>query len=231
MTRTLLAVAVMAASGCLQAVDDASDRGSLSPGSDASNGSNGSNGLAPDGSCASFTLVNSQNTVQPAGPCLCTRGAQTSLGMCRKGANETASATIGPAGGTLELVGQQGGNLGSGASFRLTFPPNVLASPTVITVTETSLTPPGVDWSPVYKIEPLGLEVTGGVDVRVPWGQANGVLYSDQMSIYASGASQCGLEPVRGNYVNAGFNTGTLTKLGYVMIGFQERGSNSLCTN
>lgn len=223
MTKTFaVVVLVVSVSGCLQPVGDNGD---------ALN--SGSNGLLPDGSCGSVSLVNSQNTVQPptSGNCLCSRRGQTSLGMCRKGANETVSATIGPAGGTVELVGQQGGNLGSGAPFRLTFPPGALASATVITVTETSLAPPGVDWSPVYRIDPLGLDVSAGVDIRVPWGQANGVGANDKMSLYSSGASQCGLEPVRGNYVNAGFNTGVITKLGYVMIAYQEPGSNSFCNN
>lgn len=188
-------------------------------------------GLATDSSsaglCSAVTLVNPGNSVQPATECLCTRRDATTIGSCRKGVGESASATIGPAGGTVTLAGQQGSSV---VPFKLTFPPGALASDTVITVTETALPPPGADWSPVYRIDPVGLEIGAGVQLSVPNSQGNGSSMADgHLSLFSSGRTECALEAVRDNYVNAGFNTGTITKLGYVMVGYAERGLSPSC--
>jgi hypothetical protein len=59
----------------------------------------------------------------------------------------TATQTIGPAGGTIVVEGAT-----------VTFPPNAVAAPTSITITETDEAPPAgyVALSPVYRCEPSG---------------------------------------------------------------------------
>ncbi|MDP1824978.1 MAG: hypothetical protein Q8L48_17100 [Archangium sp.] len=180
-----------------------------------------------EGECLSLGLLNPGNLVQPsASGCLCSRRDLVPVGTCPRGVGESASATIGPAGGVVMLMGQQG--IASGVPFTITFPPTAIATPTLITVTETTLLPPpgSVDWSPVYRIDPVGLVLAAPATLKVPWSQ--GPIWGAP-TLFWSGASTCMLERLPSSYSNAGFNQGNVGRLGYAMSGYAEIGQAPMC--
>ncbi len=195
---------------------------------DALTGGSGSTTAGADALCSSVTVLDATNAVQPAGPCLCSRRDPIPAGDCARGAGESASATIGPAGGTLTLMGQQGHS--SGVAFSITFPPNAIATPTVVTVTETTTLPPEgmVDWSPVYRLEPVGLTLAAPARVQVPFMQGRGSA-AGSPALFWSNASSCALERLPSSYSNAGFNQANVGRLGYAISGYANRGQAQAC--
>ncbi len=179
-----------------------------------------------DGVCNGIALVNPGPPARPLGTtgCYCTRRDAVPVGMCPRGVNQSASVTIGPEGGEISLVGQQG----VGVAFNLKFPPGAIATPTLITVTETSLPPPAgsVDFSPVYRIDPVGLVLAEPAALKLPWSQ-------DQIcgapTVFWSATSLCRLEVLPSSYYNAGFNNGNIGRLGYAMTGYYEAGTAPAC--
>jgi hypothetical protein len=133
---------------------------------------------------------------------------------------------IGPAGGTLALVGQQG----LGVAFEITFPPSALAAPTTITITETRLAIPSgfVDWSPVYRVDPVGLELAEAARVKVPFSQGRGTSLGGG-ELFWSSDTPCELRRLPSSYTNAGFNNANVGRLGYAISGKAQLGSASMC--
>jgi|GEM_PF-3552711 len=215
--------------GCFQPIDELSDankggQGGLQGGQGGAGGS--SNNLGPS-ACNGFTFSGTE--VQPAQICICTRRDAVPNGSCAKGANETASATIGAAGGTLTLMGQQG--KASGVAFSIEFPPGAIATDTLITVTETSIPPPAgmVDWSPVFRVEPAELVLAAPAKLRVPWSQGRGQSYGGPQLFWSTDSSTCTLEKLPSSYVNAGFNQANVGRLGYAISGYPNLGSATFC--
>jgi hypothetical protein len=187
---------------------------------------------SPDGAgpCTSLSIVDPGNSTQPAGPCLCTRRDANPAGTCPKGVGQSASATIGPEGGTLTLMGQQGA--ASGVPFTLTIPPTALSTPTAVTVTELSTPPPGgfVDWSPVYRIDPVDAILTTPASLDIPISNGRGTSAADQsMSIFWSGPQTCTLQRLPSSYTNAGFAQGSTTRFGYTIVGYVHAGNATYC--
>ncbi len=122
--------------------------------------------------------------------CGCTRrpDAQESF-QCPRGVGELATANIGASGGSVELTGHQG--IVSGVSAKVDFPPTALASPLEITLIETAIPPPQdlIDWSPVYRLEPLGAALATAAAVRLPW--SNSVANVPGLSVWASPDGTC----------------------------------------
>jgi hypothetical protein len=174
------------------------------------------------------TIVSS-TTSTPGCPCTRRPGSGHSF-ECAVGAGESASATIGPEGGTLSLVGQQGKS--SGVAFQIEFPPGAVPTPMTITVTETTVPPPGdlVDYSPVYLVEPRGLGLGKLSPVRVPWGSTSGPVAQD-LAIYAraESAGGCAFTPLGDNDLNAGFNQGSIDHLGYLVVGAKRTDAEASC--
>jgi hypothetical protein len=176
-------------------------------------------------------------TANPATPlstndmpgCNCTRrpGPGQSF-ACAVGANESASAEIGPEGGTLMLMGQQGKS--SGVAFSIDFPPGAFATATMVKVTETSLPPPHelIDYSPVYLVEPFGVWLAKLAAVRVPWGSTSGVT-ANGLAIYERDETTCAFAPLGDSYVNAGFNQGSIAHLGYLLAGAPRTAAGASC--
>ena len=167
--------------------------------------------------------------------CLCTRRpGPTEAVECPRGVNETASATIGPSGGTVTIEGQQG--IVSGVPFSLRVPPGAVASDTTITVTETAMAPPDgfADWSPVYRIDPIDLILSEPASLTIPFSNASGVSVSAgptgaapgssataaSLAVFWSSSSDpCTLAPLSSSYVNAGFMQATVSQGGYAIVG------------
>ncbi len=123
-------------------------------------------------------------------------------------------------------MGKQG--VASGVAFTLTFPPNAIATPTLITVTETSIPPASgsVDFSPVYRIEPVGLVLAQPASLKLPWSQAQ---IWGAPTVFWSATSLCTLEVLPSSYYNAGLNNGSVSRLGYAMNGYAAPGAAPAC--
>jgi hypothetical protein len=185
---------------------------------------------APTPSGCTFTPADPQvtsTTVQTPG-CRCTRRPGPGHSWeCAVGAGESVTQTIGPEGGTVQLVGQQGKS--SGVPFSISLPPGALAAPTTITITETTLPPPSafIDYSPVYLVEPLGLPLEKLAFVKIPWGSTQG-LQECGIAIYTRAESgDCAFAPLGDSYVNAGFNQGSIDHLGYLFVAAPR--TNPIC--
>jgi hypothetical protein len=169
--------------------------------------------------------------------CYCTRrpGAGNSR-QCPAGLGEHASATLGPSGGSVSLQGRQG--VASGVAAQLDFPPTALGTPTTITLIETAIPPPEdlLDWSPVYLVQPAGLTLAARTPVQLPW--SSGPLSVPQggpsvttaagLSIWFSADGTC-FTRVPDSYTNAGFEQGSLTQLGYLIVGVPRSASTATC--
>jgi hypothetical protein len=159
--------------------------------------------------------------------CGCTRrpGAGNAS-QCPAGVGEFVSTDIGPEGGTIAIAGRQGPESGVNAS--LTFPPAALAQPTTIVLTETAIPPPSdfIDWSPVYEVEPLGLDLGAATAVQFPWSNLGG--FVPPLSIWFSSDGSC-FARLPDSYTNAGFEMGSTRKLGYFLVGAPRSSSTATC--
>jgi hypothetical protein len=152
------------------------------------------------------------------------------------GADQSVSATLGPGGGSIELVGQQGKS--SGVSFRLDFPPGAVEQGTTVRLTETSVPPPAEfeDWSPVYLIEPRGLLLRKVVAVSVPmgsngsFGSSGSISLGRELALYQRDEfTSCAFSRLPDSYGNAGFEQASLTFLGYLFVGMPKSGDKATC--
>ncbi len=160
--------------------------------------------------------------------CRCTRrpGAGNSF-QCPQGAGISVSQEVGPAGGDVSLDGTPSTR---GVPVTLRIPPNALSETVTIRITELSSPPPEevADWSPLYHFEPDDLIFAAPVEVRLPWSSTSGSV-ARELSVYWSEASgSCSLAPLADNYVNAGFNQGSVRHLGWAIAG-APRAEASTC--
>ncbi|MDP8998501.1 MAG: hypothetical protein M3O46_00135 [Myxococcota bacterium] len=164
-----------------------------------------------------------------ASACGCTRrpGGVADTFNCPVGLGEYVSAVIGPAGGTVEIKGRQ--YLGSGVTASLAFPPTAIATPTTIVLTETAIAPPRdfIDWSPVYRVEPLGLALASPTPVQLPSSNSGSGTFG-QIAIWFSPDGSC-FTRLPNSYVNAGFNQGSAKELGYFVVGVARSASTLKC--
>jgi hypothetical protein len=160
---------------------------------------------------------------------LCTRHSSTLSRLCDKGTDQSASATIGPAGGELSLRGTPST---FSVPLRLTFPPNAVSEDTEITITELSAPTPEslLDFSPIYEISPLGLKFTAAVEVRVPWAYPypDGLIALKPRILWASEVDGSYAE-LPEDYQNAGFNDATLPETGYLLTGYPKGPAHEGC--
>ncbi|HVT07792.1 MAG TPA: hypothetical protein VHO67_10045 [Polyangia bacterium] len=166
----------------------------------------------------------------PRAGCPCTRtpGPGNSF-QCPMGAGQTSYATIGPAGGQIMLLGQQSKT--TNVPFGIKFPPGALVTDTRISVTETDLPPPSgvLDWSPVYLVEPRGLELAKVASVQIPW-SSNLTALPNTLGIYARDESgSCAFKRLVDSYTNAGFEQASLTQFGYLLVGVASTVNPATC--
>ena len=166
---------------------------------------------------------------EEARACRCTRrpGPGESA-LCPAGAGQSVAARIGPEGGVLELSGT-GSTVG--ISVEIEIPPNALSEVVSLRLTETNVAPPAsfVDWSPVYHLEPEVLTCARPAAIRVPWSSNPGEVDTDLALYTSTEASACALAPIADNYINAGFNQGSLQRSGWLMVGRPRQASESAC--
>jgi hypothetical protein len=140
---------------------------------------------------------------------------------CPVGVGESTTALIGPEGGQVTLMGQQG--KASGVAFSLDIPPTALDEPTEIVVTETDIAPPEgfVDYSPVYRIDPLRTTFAVPVTVLVPWSNS-GYTIDPALSIYFARSADAAFVRVADSLGNAGFSKAGLESTGLLFAGYPE---------
>jgi hypothetical protein len=159
--------------------------------------------------------------------CGCTRrpGAGASVD-CPVGIGESGSVTVGPDGGTVSLQGRQG--LANGVTAELTFPAASMATTTDVTITETGIAPPQrvLDGSPIYRIEPAGLALAGPASLQLPFSGVNGSM--GKVTLWFSSDGSCFL-PVPDSSMNTSFVQGTITQLGYALVGVERTGATVAC--
>jgi len=166
----------------------------------------------------------------PAG-CVCTRrpGPYNSY-MCPMGIGESTTKTIGPEGGEIALQGQQYKE--SGVPFQIIFPPGALTTATTVRVTETSIAPPDgfMDDSPVYLIEPRGLELARIARLQVPFSVASGMYFPKDLAVLQRAETgDCGFTRIADSYTNAGFEMSSLTSFGYLFVGTVKTAAQQSC--
>jgi hypothetical protein len=170
------------------------------------------------------------SSTQNTDGCPCTRrpGPGHSF-QCAEGTGESSTATIGPEGGQLTLLGAQGKS--SGVEVQINFPPGAVAEPTIVTLTETTIPPPKdlTDFSPVYLLEPRGLVLAKLAPVRVPWGSAATSIGRDLAIYERAETGTCEFTPLGDNYLNAGFNQGSIDHLGYFVVGLPRTSADAAC--
>jgi hypothetical protein len=180
-------------------------------------------------------LPASTSATDPTNRCPCSRApgrANPPAGWtCPAGTGASASAAIGPAGGTLSLVTGT-----EGVTLELDVPAGALAETTQLSVTELKgPTPTGyTDYSPVYKLAPTGVTFAVPARLRLPWSlalQQGAVFYGKkELSIYLASCAPSGFERLPDSYVNAGFSQASLDRLGYVFAGYPASLDPAFCT-
>jgi hypothetical protein len=238
-------VALLALAGCGGSDPFDTPTLTLGDGGPAVSGSevvDGGAAIAPSAAstCAALGVPTSPSLPDPTPvptSCACTRrpGRGNSY-QCPMGADQSVTATLGPGGGSIELVGQQGQS--SGVSFRIDFPPGALRQTVTLRLTETSVPPPAEyeDWSPVYLVEPRGLLLGKVAAVRAPFG-SNGSFASRgfftlpaELALYQRDEFQsCSFAPLFDSYTNAGFEQASLTYLGYLFVGAPKPADRAAC--
>ncbi len=136
----------------------------------------------------------------------------------------SVSADVGPAGANVQLSGTPST---LGVPVQLRIPPNALSQTVTIRITETSVPPPaGIgDFSPLYYFEPEGLTFNAPVQVQMPFNSgylppASSFSVPPSLSIYWSSTNNsCSLGRLADSYINAGFNQGSITHLGWGIVG------------
>jgi hypothetical protein len=151
--------------------------------------------------------------------CPCSRrpGENNSF-QCPPGTGKSATASIGPEGGTLFLSGTPSTK---GVDFKLEIPPNALQQTVVIEVVESTLPPPEqyVDESPIYDLQPAGLTLSQPATLTVPFMNVGGIV---PRIIGINLSADCGMsyQRVPDSYQNAGFMQGSLSTLGPLFAGY-----------
>ncbi len=177
------------------------------------------------GICGGDDASSSQTSDPAACPCTRRPGPGDSF-LCPAGVGEFVSEAIGPEGGTIAIQGRQFPR--SGVAATLSFPPTALPQSTNIVLTETAIPPPAdfSDWSPVYRVEPLGLRLAAATPVLFPWSNVSGAV-PQNLAIWFSPDGAC-FSPLPDSYLNAGANNGSTRQLGYFIVGV-PRSPNSSC--
>lgn len=155
----------------------------------------------------------------PAG-CRCTRrpGFETEPELCKVGAGKSVSFSVGPAGGLLVAPL----SFISGVSVAIEIPPGALTQETVITISETTVPPPAsyVDWSPVYRFDPVDLELLAPAKITIPWSNLSGLVDGPLAAHWS--VDGCSWAPLADSYINAGFHQASTTRLGFAFSGFPQ---------
>ena len=143
------------------------------------------------------------------------------------GVGASVSQDVGPGGATLTLSGTPST---VGVPVELQIPPNALSQTITIRITETTDPPPEsiADWSPLYHFQPEDLVFALPAVVRMPWSSTDGLVPKSLSIYWSKNLATDALTPLADNYVNAGFNQGSVRNLGWAIVGV-PRDPSSTC--
>jgi hypothetical protein len=178
-------------------------------------GTGGSSGGAPQGGGGSASVS-----------CPCSRRAEAPISMdCPRGSDQTSTATVGPDGANVVLTGTRQTR---GVPFKLEIFPGSLDDETEIGLVELAASPPSgfVDWSPIYAVEPAGIDFVQGAAIQIP-AYSSLTMLDRAIAIYFSESADGPFEKLTDSYVNAGFLQATALKTGFYFVGYPAAGEGS----
>jgi len=148
---------------------------------------------------------------------------------CPVGIDESSTADIGPAGGTVTLSGRQ--SAASGVASTLTIPPKVLDKVLPVTLTETSIPPPKeiFDWSPVYEVGPACAQAFSAMRLRLPTSNFEGGPPTTSLVIYYAKDRFSPFGSLGGVPINAGYVDAEISQFGLYLVGIPRSPSQWVC--
>jgi len=161
------------------------------------------------------------------GGCPCTRRVSPGSSQCPVGDSVTQTAVVGPEGGTLSFSSITY----AGVPFSLTFPAGAVAVPTVIQVIAEGAPPVEFqDYSPLIRLEPLGLVLAQPVAVNLGFElpYSSGYVNSNLAIQVSEGGAGC-YQRIDGAYINAGFVQGQLHAFGTLFAGHLKPANLAAC--
>jgi hypothetical protein len=179
------------------------------------------------GICSS---VDAGSAAGPAVACGCSRRSGANEAECPGGTGDNANVTLDPqsaATTNLTLEGRQG--VASGVAANIQFPPGAVLARTEVQLFETAIAPPNdiLDWSPLYETSPFGQALNQPAVIRLPWSNSANAVPAD-LAIWFSPDGSC-FTPLPTSLGNAGFETATISQLGYFIVGNARTSATATC--
>lgn len=155
-----------------------------------------------------------------AAGCTCSRRPEGPFSRyCPWGTGNAVTQKIGQGGGAVELS----------QLTRLVIPAGGLSAAKQVTLTELTTPPPAefIDYSTVYKLEPLDLNLSQPGRISLAGSNVPGLIPST-LAVYFAESAQGPFARVDGSYANAGFYQAPITRGGFYFVGL--RVVESSCT-
>lgn len=151
--------------------------------------------------------------------CKCTRRpAGAPSRRCPWGSGSSSSEAIGEQGGIVRLSG----TLSTvGVATQLKIPAGALQESIQLTITELKTAPPAgyVDYSPVYRVDPLDLMLESPGEIILGFSNQDGLI-PNALSIYHADTPEGPFTRIPDSYINAGFLQATLMRGGYYFASY-----------
>jgi hypothetical protein len=114
-------------------------------------------------------------------------------------------------------------NTARGVPFELEVFAGSLSDEVDFKLTELAVpTPDGYeDWSPIFAVEPFGVELVNGAALQIPWQvpHSGGGTVPKALTTFIAASVEGPWQPLGDSYENAGFSQATLVGGGYVFVG------------
>jgi hypothetical protein len=195
----------------------------------------GATGTGAAGTGAAGTGAAGTGAAPQPGPnvtCPCSRapgGRLISSGVtCPPGTGASQMATIGVSGGSLGV---------STATGRLVLevPPGAIAGPRLVRVTELARPTPvsHTDYSPIYEISPVDLQMPTPAKVTILWnlvlGPGAGLMSPAVITVYRATTPDGPWIPLMDSAINAGSSSATTDRFGYFFVGYPAGNDPAIC--
>jgi hypothetical protein len=151
--------------------------------------------------------------------CPCSRRAdQPQSFWCPPGVGSISGLLVGLSGGTITIDGTAAT---AGTPFSIELPPYALSADVLIGLTESRIAPPApyVDDSPIYEIQPAGLQLAIPAKVSVPITNFGNVI-PREVALYQTFNCGASFSRIPDSYQDAGNVVGSMSTLGAVFAGY-----------
>lgn len=185
------------------------------------------NGDDDSGTTGASGTAGTDDVSAVACPCSRRPGANNSF-KCARGVGESITSVVGPDGGLVSLLGQQGES--SGVEFSIDVPPNSFSDDVEVRITETTDPPPAdlIDYSPIYRVEPDDVAAEFPMALTVPAGGNDGVI-PQTLAVYFAADADSPFEPLGDSYINAGFMQASTTRFGLFLAAAPRTAAQAEC--